>query len=105
MALTKADESVSAARVKQANFVVTLTVDLDDSYPQATGGYDLSDLLDGLPNSYTLLDVRVQETATHFFTYEAGKLRVWVKGAPDAEAADEADLAAITGLLFTCICE
>jgi hypothetical protein len=105
MALTyNTDAAVQSAKVAQANFIVTLTIDLDDSYP--SGGYDLSGIVAALQgqveNTYTVLHVAALPDGTYDFHYDSvnNKLLVFVS-ATGAEVAGSVDLQAVTGVQLT----
>lgn len=104
MALTIDNVSKKAGRAGQATFVTYLEIDLDSAYPQAEGGYDLGsalDVKDVLPGN-TVLFVYIQQTATYTFRWNQSTGRFTVHATADgAEAADDANLAAVTGLQAT----
>lgn len=102
MALTFNTATVLSARVAQANFLIEMTIDLDNSYP--TGGWDVSTILGALDNSYTVLDIRVrggvpQGGAGHTLVYNKAtdKLMAFVNST-GAEAANALDFSGVTGL-------
>lgn len=101
MSLTLANTDIEAGRASQANFVSYLEVDLDDSYPQATGGYALGTALDALGHlaGHDVLHVQIQQTATYTFRWNQSTKKFTVHATADgAEAANAADLQAVTGL-------
>jgi len=92
---------VKSARVKQANFLIQQSIDLDDSYP--SGGYALTDLAASLgDNVYTILHVDVQPVAGYLFSYDrANDKLIVLDAATGAEIAGATDLQAVTGLVAT----
>ena len=105
MALTFNDDSVvKSAKVSQANFICTITIDLDGSYP--TGGYDMTPVVDELKlrlgNTYTILHVEAFPIPDNDFAYDSltNKLVVFVSST-GAQVADMVDLIAVTGVQLT----
>lgn len=101
MSLTIANTDIEAGRASQANFLSYLEIDLDDSYPQATGGYDLAAAIDaiGIMPDHGVLHVQIQQTATYTFRWNQSTKKFTVHATADgAEAANGADLQAVVGL-------
>jgi hypothetical protein len=102
MSLTYTIPTEHSARVKQANFILMATAALDASY--ATGGYDVTDLLDEFDANYTILHVEAAPVGAYYFGYNrlTGKLMVFegTAGAND-EVGNGTDLQLITGVQLT----
>ena len=108
MSLTVGTITHKSQKAMQQNNVVHTTLDLDASYPEASGGYDCDAVLDvaGVLAGYEILHIAVMATGTYHFSFDAvaNKLKVFVS-ATGAEVANAFNLAAITGLQATIFCQ
>ncbi len=102
MAVSYDNAAINSDRVAQANFILHLTIDLDDSYP--TGGYPLTALTDEFTPSYTVLNIAAAPSGAYYFGYDRANNKLMVfegTAGANAEVGNGTDLQTVTGVELT----